>query len=383
MNSVGDLLYIMLYGGATMASLIACLYLLLRKGNAFAPDVTPPLTLRRWAAAFFAVSCLGHFWWLLLYFYTRHLNMIGVMEASVLDTRHLNMIGLMVVSVLDCVGMLTTITGTLLAMLQDRKRPLWPVVIATMPYAVLWALHLAYPDGLFLDLAIAYMVLSCVLLTVYLVFAAWRYRHWLCDNYADLEHKEIRSSYIMIFITALLLILFFGFESRYKVIGFIVQFLEIPFFGLMLWRVETLQQLDGMTGVDTEDPLPAEPEETDPLATLSGIGALLKRHCEDAQLYLKQDLSLSQLSQTIGTNHYYLSQYFTQQGLTYNAYINGLRINHFINLYHEAVATQRSFTAQQLASESGFRSYSTFSAAFKQRIGQTVTAWMRDTTGVE
>lgn len=350
-----------------MASLIACLYLLLRKGNAFAPDVTPPLTLRRWAAAFFAVSCLGHFWWLLLCFYTRHLNMIGVMVASVLD----------------CVGMLTTIAGTLLAMLQDRKRPLWPVVIATMPYAVLWALHLAYPDGLFLDLAIAYMVLSCVLLTVYLVFAAWRYRHWLCDNYADLEHKEIRSSYIMIFITALLLILFFGFESRYKVIGFIVQFIEIPFFGLMLWRVETLQQLDGMTGVDTEDPLPAEPEETAPLATLSGIGALLKRHCEDAQLYLKHDLSLSQLSQTIGTNHYYLSQYFTQQGLTYNAYINGLRINHFINLYHEAVATQRSFTAQQLASESGFRSYSTFSAAFKQRIGQTVTAWMRDTTGVE
>ena len=366
-----------------MASLIACLYLLLRKGNAFAPDVTPPLTLRRWAAAFFAVSCLGHFWWLLLYFYSRHLNMIGVMVASVLDIRHFNMIGVMVASVLDCVGMLTTITGTLLAMLQDRKRPLWPVVIATMPYAVLRALHLAYPDGLFLDLAIAYMVLSCVLLTVYLVFAAWRYRHWLCDNYADLEHKEIRSSYIMIFITALLLILFFGFESRYKVIGFIVQFLEIPFFGLMLWRVETLQQLDGMTGVDTEDPLPAEPEETAPLATLSGIGALLKRHCEDAQLYLKQDLSLSQLSQTIGTNHYYLSQYFTQQGLTYNAYINGLRINHFINLYHEAVATQRSFTAQQLASESGFRSYSTFSAAFKQRIGQTVTAWMRDTTGVE
>ena len=77
----------MLYGGATMASLIACLYLLLRKGNAFAPDVTPPLTLRRWAAAFFAVSCLGHFWWLLLYFYSRHLNMIGVMVASVLDIR--------------------------------------------------------------------------------------------------------------------------------------------------------------------------------------------------------------------------------------------------------------------------------------------------------
>jgi AraC-like DNA-binding protein len=33
--------------------------------------------------------------------------------------------------------------------------------------------------------------------------------------------------------------------------------------------------------------------------------------------------------------------------------------------------------AQQLASESGYRSYSTFSLAFKQRTGQSVTAWMR------
>jgi AraC-like DNA-binding protein len=48
-----------------------------------------------------------------------------------------------------------------------------------------------------------------------------------------------------------------------------------------------------------------------------------------------------------------------------------------MSLYREAVAAQRSFTAQQLASESGYRSYSTFAIAFKQRMGQTVTAWMR------
>ena len=97
------------------------------------------------------------------------------------------------------------------------------------------------------------------------------------------------------------------------------------------------------------------------------------------QLYLQHDLTLAQLAQAIGTNRYYLSQHFAQQGLTYNAYINGLRIQHFINLYHNAIATQRPFTAQQLANESGFRSYSTFSAAFKQRMGQTVTSWMHDT----
>ena len=43
------------------------------------------------------------------------------------------------------------------------------------------------------------------------------------------------------------------------------------------------------------------------------------------------------------------------------------------------MATQQPFTAQQLVRDSGYRSYSTFSLAFKQRIGQTVTACMRET----
>ena len=104
---------------------------------------------------------------------------------------------------------------------------------------------------------------------------------------------------------------------------------------------------------------------------------MLQKHCIDTQLYLQHDLTITQLAKAIGTNRFYLSQYFSGQGITYNAYINDLRIQHFMRLYREALATKRSFTAQQLASESGYRSYSTFGIAFKQRMGQTVTAWMR------
>ena len=42
------ILLFMLYAGAAMMDAIACVYLLLRRGNAFASDVTPPLRLRRW-----------------------------------------------------------------------------------------------------------------------------------------------------------------------------------------------------------------------------------------------------------------------------------------------------------------------------------------------
>ena len=97
------------------------------------------------------------------------------------------------------------------------------------------------------------------------------------------------------------------------------------------------------------------------------------------QLYLQHDISIDQLAQAIGTNRSYLSQFFSRQGITYNIYINNLRINHFISLYEQAVAAGQNVGAQQLAEESGFRSYSTFSRAFTQRMGQSVTAWMRDT----
>ena len=58
----------MVYAGVTVISLIACCYLLFRRANAIAPDVTPPVRLRRWTAAFFASLAIGHLWYLPTYF---------------------------------------------------------------------------------------------------------------------------------------------------------------------------------------------------------------------------------------------------------------------------------------------------------------------------
>ena len=56
-----------------------------------------------------------------------------------------------------------------------------------------------------------------------------------------------------------------------------------------------------------------------------------------------------------------------------------LRINHFTELYRKAAAEGKPVAiAQEMALESGYHSYSTFSLAFKQRMGQTATVWMRD-----
>jgi AraC-like DNA-binding protein len=347
------ILFSMLYGGAAVAGVIACIYLCLRKGNAFAADVTPPVSLRRWAAAFFAVVFLGHVWWYLFYIYSGDIHSLSCL----------------VVAIIDSVSLLTTIVGTLLAMLQDRKRPVWPVVLATIPYAVFMALNIVYPNGHFISIAIAYILLLYVLFSIYMVFAVRQYGRWLRDNYADLEHKEVWLSHVLV-IVILLFIIIYGFDTGDMTIGFLVQFIDLVLIGLLLWRVETLPQLENIS---------MEQRTQQTLVIPSNIEQLLAERCVSTQLYLQHDLTIFQLAQAVGINRLYLSHYFSRHGTTYNAYINDLRINHFMSLYREATAARQPITAQQLASDSGYRSYSTFSLAFKQRIGKSVTAWMRET----
>ena len=362
--------YILLYGAATMASLIACLYLCLRKGNAIKPDVTPPVQLRHWAVALFGVSVLGHLWWLLFYIYSVPIYSVG----------HV------VVCLLDWVTLLITINGTLLAMLQDRKRPVWPIVVSTIPLVFFGVLHIVNPDAHhFIRIAFDFFLLSYLLFSIYMVVSVRQYGLWLRNNYSDLENKEVWQSHSLI-IAFFLIIILYGVEGTSATIGGIMQASEILIFYILLWRIETLPQLENVSSEQTEDIEPVEdlnqqkPQPKKPLTIPSNIEQLLDEHCVHTQLYLQHDLSLSQLARAVGTNHSYLSQYFSQQGINYNTYINNLRIDHFVNLYREASAAGKSFTAQQLANESGYRSYSTFSAAFKRRMEQTVTAWMSDTT---
>ena len=151
-----------------------------------------------------------------------------------------------------------------------------------------------------------------------------------------------------------------------------MQMIIIVLICYLLWRVETLSDLS----IPENNSKNVEDNDLS-LSMRNNIRPLLKLHCEEPQLYLQYDLTLSQLAQIIGTNRLYLSQHFSSQGMTYNAYINGLRIQHFINLYREATATHQPITAQQLAYQSGFRSYNTFGVAFKKLMGMTATEWMR------
>ena len=346
-------IFVMLYAIVMTMALMASAYLLFRRGNAFAADVTPPLRLRRWTAAFFGIIAAGHLWYL---------------PGAMVDDSQAATLWMLIGGLLDCLLTLPVALIVMLCMLQDRRRPLWPVWLAMVPLVIMMGVNIANRSDALLPWLRGYFLLAVISFTVYMVREVQRYGRWLRDNYADLEHKEVWQSLLVL---AVIMLLFVYYVMGYggMTYEFIVQVCDIAMICYLLWRVETLADLSISQSPSSETISDASYEQ---------IGALLKQQCEDTQLYLQHDLTLSHLAQTIGTNRTYLGMYFSRQGTTYNSYINDLRIDCFVRLVREANAAQRPFTAQELAAQSGYRSYRTFSVAFRERKGQSVTAWMNE-----
>ena len=345
-----DALFIILYAGVTFMAMMASCYLLLRRANAIAPDVTPPLRLRRWTGALFAAIALSHVWYMPIFFLT-----------SSEDIKMCDLTG----GLLDSLTYFPLAIAVLFAMLQDRRRPMWPIAVMMAPIIAGNAWDLATRSYALLPMIYGYYLLMCVGLILYMIRASRQYGRWLRDNFSDLEHKEVWQSFVVLAAMLLMFAIYaLANESRTYVYAMLVVCTVL--IGYLLWRVETLSDLSDTVSRKTRT-----------FRTIAGnIGPLLKQHCEEPQLYLQYDISLAQLATQIGVNRSYLSKHFASQGITYNAYINGLRIQHFVKLYREAVATHQPVTAQQLAYQSGFRNYNTFSAAFKRMMGMNTTEWM-------
>ena len=399
--SLDVILLFMLYGVGAAVAAGACLYLVLRRANAFAPEVTPPVRLRRWTAAFFAVLAIGHLWYL---------------PAAVLTDEDFT-VCMLVSGLLDCVTVIPLVTVLLLCMLQDRQRPLWPVGVMTAPLVVLIVAGIVNRSEAYIPMVYGYLLLLGIGLIAYMVRAVRQYGRWLRENFADLEHKEVWLSHTLLLLL-LLLVVVYGFAADDPSF-FLIRIADFVLFGLLLWRVETLPQLEEQENQTQPQPLPVGMSVVSPSAEelerktttdeteiigeksiapapsqggsggespvsidLDQIEQLLKKHCADTQLYLQPDLTLPQLASAIGTNRSYLSQYFSRQSITYNTYINNLRINYFVSRCQEAAKAGQPIVAQQLAEESGFSTYRTFSRAFMLRTGQSVSTWMRETGGV-
>ena len=224
-----DVFFIMLYGMAGFFAMLACVYLLLRRGNAFAEDVRSSCVLRRWTAAFMAAIVASHVWWYVL----------GTCFLT--DDRLVRNITTIM---LDHVTLVPLTMAVLLAMLQDRRRPLWPWLLAQAPEVLAAALGIAGRSEFWGYQVVHYWQLGVIaVFVVYYIISLRQYERWLLDNYADLEHKEVWQS--MVFIIVLLAVYMVYISNAGELVReYLSQIITLVIIVFLLWRVETLQELD-------------------------------------------------------------------------------------------------------------------------------------------
>ena len=224
-----DVFFIMLYGMAGFFAMLACVYLLLRRGNAFAEDVRSSCVLRRWTAVFMAAIVASHVWWYVL----------GTCFLT--DDRLVRNITTIM---LDHVTLVPLTMAVLLAMLQDRRRPLWPWLLAQAPEVLAAALGIAGRSEFWGYQVVHYWQLGVIaVFVVYYIIALRQYERWLLDNYADLEHKEVWQSIVFIIVLLAVYMVYIS-NAGELVREYLSQIITLVIIAFLLWRVETLQELD-------------------------------------------------------------------------------------------------------------------------------------------
>lgn len=98
----------------------------------------------------------------------------------------------------------------------------------------------------------------------------------------------------------------------------------------------------------------------------SSIAKNLKKMFEGRKLFLQPDITSTDVAKAIGTNERYLSYFLNNvMGKTFHSYIRELRTEHAKNL----LESWQNYQLNDIASQSGFSSLTTFSSAFKSAYG--------------
>ena len=202
--------FMMLYGGVTLLAVVACMYLLFRQRNVFADDVKSSLRLRRWTAALLAAIAASHLWW----------YAIGLYWLA--DDRLVrNITNIM----LDHTTLEPLTMAVLLAMLQDRRRPLWPWLMAQLPVVIFAVVGIAQHSQFYGYELPYYWQLA--------VIAA----------FVTLERKEVWQSLAAVMVLLMVYMIYTS-NAGELLREYLSQIISIVIIVFLVWRVETLQELD-------------------------------------------------------------------------------------------------------------------------------------------
>ena len=144
---------------------------------------------------------------------------------------------------LDYVTLVPLVMAVLLAMLQDRRRPLWPWLVAQLPVVIFAVVGIVQRSTFYGNEVAHYWQLAVIaVFVIYYAFALRHYERWLLDNYADLECKEVWQSLVFVMVLFAVYVVYTS-NAGELVREYLSQVVSIVIIAFLVWRVETLQEL--------------------------------------------------------------------------------------------------------------------------------------------
>ena len=251
------------------------------------------------------------------------------------------------------------------------------LAVSEVPFVALIVLFVATKYEPFYALLVAYAVAYGVVYAVWVTIEIPRYNRSLKERFSYQENINLEwLRYIMLSFFALLLLwtidsisINLYIECGY-LMGNLVLWMFICYF---LYRHESvIEELNSAEPpYDAADV--ASQEVTDPdgciadggpdTASAHYMSERIRALFIDKEFFLNPKLKLSDVAKHIGTNRTYLSNYFNREsGCTFFDYVNDLRIDYACRLL-----TETDDTLDEIATNSGFNSLSTFRRAFVSR----------------
>lgn len=193
----------------------------------------------------------------------------------------------------------------------------------------------------------------------------YKYYKALVNNYADTNKKDIRWVLFLPIILTPALALYFcnGFLNEWLV-AYVNDALTILFSAYIAHHVDRQEPIK-KEFLEEETSVKIEISEATSQA-FENVAVALRKECEGKKMFLEPDLTREILAKRIHINRTYITSYLISIGLTYNSYINSLRVEYAAELIKNS---QESPKLKDIAIKSGFKTYPTFNNAFKDIKG--------------
>ncbi len=236
-----------------------------------------------------------------------------------------------------------------------------PIVIA-IPLRIvtnsLWVSHIA----------LGYTILVGLALTVQVRIHVHRYHEMLNQTFADTTPHAVTWVRTMLRMLSLYFFVWLGVTllDPYKyiyvrVVYMILSIIPWTFYINRILRIKPINHLLPRENVEPEDDTPGTKAWQTP-----EFAQAIRAYCSDVSVFTRNDLSIIDVANAIGTNRTYVSLWCRDKGVDFNSFIRGIRLE-----YARRLLLRTGHTTAEIAQMAGFNSLRHFRDSFTARYGAT------------